>query len=75
MKNFLLTAVIVMMITAVAGIASAAPPSGFVSTSIVVNALITAVCQETHASFPDPIILDTLAGSDQTFFYRPPTKP
>ncbi len=68
MKNILLTAVIVMMITAVAGSASAAPPSGFASTAIVVNAQIAAVCQEaSHVSFPNPITIDTLAGSDQTF--------
>jgi hypothetical protein len=68
MKNILLNAVIVMMVTDVMGIASAATPSGFISTTIVVNAQITAVCQETtHASFPDPITIDTLAGSDQTF--------
>jgi hypothetical protein len=75
MKNFLLTAVIVMMITAAAGIASAAPPSGFASIATVLNAQITALCQETsHSSFPDPIIIDTLAGSGQTY-YRSPKKP
>jgi hypothetical protein len=68
MKNILLTAVIIMMITAVAGSALAAPPSGLASIAIVVNAQIAAVCQEaSHVSFPNPITIDTLAGSDQTF--------
>jgi hypothetical protein len=66
--KYILTAAIAMMVTAVAGIASAATPSGFVSTTVVVNAQITAVCQEaSHASFPNPITIDALAGSDQTF--------
>jgi len=68
MKNILLTAVIIMMITVVASSASATPPSGFASTAIVVNAQIAAVCQEaSHGSFPNPITIDALAGSDQTF--------
>lgn len=64
----------IMMPTAFAGIAAAATPSGFASTTIVVNAQITAVCQETsHASFPNPITIDTMAGSIR-HFHRPPTR-
>jgi hypothetical protein len=68
MKKILSIAVGAMIVLAIGGEARAAPPTGFASTAIVVNAQITANCQEaSHVSFPNPITIDTLAGSDQTF--------
>jgi spore coat protein U-like protein len=68
MKYILSVAAAVMIVLAVRGEARAAPPSGFASTAIVVNAQITATCQEaSHVSFPNPITIDALAGSDQIF--------
>ena len=68
MKKILSIAVVAMIVLALGGESRAAPPSGFASTAIVVNAQITATCQEaSHVSFPNPITIDTLAGSDQTF--------
>lgn len=68
MKKILSVAAVAMIVLAVGGEAHAAPPSGFASTAIVVNAQITATCQEaSHVSFPNPITIDALAGFDQTF--------
>jgi len=66
MKNVLSIAIVAAIVMAMAGMAFAA--SGFTSMAIVVNAQMPAVCQEAqHGSFPNPITIDPLAGSDQTF--------
>ncbi len=46
----------------------AATPSGFSSTTVAVNARVTASCQEVqNGSFPNPLIIDTQLTGDQTF--------
>ncbi len=68
MKRILSIAVMAVIVIVMGGETRAATPSGFASTTITVNAQITAACQEaSHGSFPNPITIDTLAGSDQTF--------
>lgn len=68
MIKILSIAVMAATIISMTEMASAAPPSGFVSETIVVNAQMAAVCQEAqHGSFPNPITIDPLVGSDQTF--------
>jgi len=67
MKKILSIAVIAVIVMA-AGTTFSAPPSGFASTTVVVNAQMAAICQEAqHGSFPNPITIDALAGSDQIF--------
>ena len=67
MKEILSIAVIAVIFT-IAGTTFAAPPLGFATTTVVVNAQMAAICQEAqHGSFPNPITIDSLAGSDQTF--------
>ena len=67
MKKILSVAIIAVIVMA-AGTTFSAPPSGFASTTVVVNAQMAAICQEAqHGSFPNPITIDALAGSDQTF--------
>jgi spore coat protein U-like protein len=68
MNKILSIAVVVMIVMAMEGETRAAPPSGFASTAFVVNAQVTATCQEaSHVSFANPITIDALAVSDQTF--------
>jgi len=67
MKQILSIAVIAAIVMSMSEIAAAAPPLGSASSSIVVNAQMAAVCQEAqHGSFPNPITIDPLAGSDMT---------
>ena len=67
MKKILSIAVIAVIVMA-AGTTFAAPPLGFATTTVVVNAQMAAICQEAqHGSFPNPITIDALAGSDQIF--------
>jgi hypothetical protein len=52
----------------ITGTASAATPAGFASTTVTVNAQVLVSCQEAqHGAFPNPLIIDTQAASDQTF--------
>ncbi|HUI67310.1 MAG TPA: hypothetical protein VL087_03785, partial [Nitrospirota bacterium] len=68
MIKILSIAVMAATVISMTEMVSAAPPSGFVSETIVVNAQMAAVCQEAqHGSFPNPITIDPLVGSDQTF--------
>jgi len=68
MKNILSIAFIAVISMVMAGMVFAAPPAGVTSMAIAVNAQMPAVCQEAqHGSFPNPITIDPLAGSDQTF--------
>lgn len=46
----------------------AATPSGFASTTVIVNAQVGVSCQEVqHGTFPNPVVIDTQTMSDQTF--------
>jgi hypothetical protein len=68
MKQILPIAVMAALVMSMTEMASAAPPSGFALGTVLVNAQMAAVCQEAqHGSFPNPITIDPLAGSDQTF--------
>jgi hypothetical protein len=68
MKQILSIAVMATIVISMTAMASAAPPAGFASGSVVVNAQMAAVCLEAqHGSFSNPITIDPLAGSDQTF--------
>lgn len=56
------------MVVVMAGVAYAAAPLDFSSTSIVVSAQVGPACQEgQHGSFPSPLTIDTQSASDQTF--------
>jgi len=68
MTKVLSIAFMAVLVAAIAGMARAATPSGFASTAIAVNAQITAACQEAqHASFPNPLTIDTQSATDQIF--------
>ncbi|KQC11537.1 MAG: hypothetical protein APR62_01505 [Smithella sp. SDB] len=69
-RIFWLIAMVVVMGFMV-GTTFAATPTGFSSTTVTVNAQVTASCQEVqHGSFPNPLIIDPQLTGDQTF---PPT--
>jgi hypothetical protein len=52
----------------ITGIAFAAKPSGFSSTTVTVSAQVSGVCEEAqHGSFPSPLSIDPLLATDLTF--------
>jgi spore coat protein U-like protein len=66
MNNILSIAVMASIVLAMAWMMAFAAPSGFLSTTIAVNAQMTVMCQEAqHGSFPNPITIDPLAATDQ----------
>jgi hypothetical protein len=68
MKKILSIAAMAVIALAVGFEARAATPAGFATANLTVNAQVSALCQEAqHGSFPNPLTIDPLSASDQTF--------